>query len=90
MIEECSSSHWYRAMPKELPVWLLSGEKDPVGAMGAGPREVHRRLTEAGCRDVGIKLYPEGRHELFNDLEKEEAKADLLAWMNRVMEGSAS
>lgn len=87
MIQECNRAGWYRAMPKELPVWLLSGEQDPVGAMGAGPREVHQKLSEAGCRDVELKLYPQGRHELFNDLEKEEAKADLIAWMERVAEG---
>lgn len=90
MLEECNADRWYRKMPKELPVWLLSGEKDPVGAMGTGPREVYQKLIEAGCHQVELKLYPEGRHEMFNEVEKEEVKADLLQWLNRVMEGVGS
>lgn len=89
MLEECNSSGWYCGLPKELPIYLLSGEKDPVGAMGDGPREVYRRLLEAGCRQVELKLYPEGRHELFNDLEKEEARAGLLRWIDEVSPAGA-
>lgn len=85
MLEECNSAAWYREMPKELPIYLLSGEQDPVGAMGKGPREVYSRLIEAGCRQVELKLYPEGRHEMFNEVEKEEAKADLLRWIDAVI-----
>ena len=86
MLEECNAPGWYRGMPKELPIYLLSGGKDPVGAMGEGPREVYRRLIRAGCRKVELKLYPDGRHEMFNDLEKEAVKADLLHWLEAVIE----
>lgn len=85
MLEECNSNRWYAGMPKELPIYLLSGEKDPVGAMGDGPREVYRRLLEAGCQQTELKLYPNGRHEMFNETEKEEVKADLLRWLDGVI-----
>lgn len=85
MLEECNSNHWYRKMPKGLPIYLLSGGKDPVGAMGEGPCEVYRRLIEAGCQQVKLKLYPDGRHEMFNEEEKEEVKADLLRWLESVI-----
>ena len=84
MLEECNSADWYRKMPRELPIYLLSGGKDPVGAMGEGPREVYRRLIEAGCRQVKLKLYPNGRHEMFNEVEKEEVKANLLSWLDQI------
>ena len=85
MLKECNSAQWYAGMPKKLPILLIAGEKDPVGAMGAGPREVSAGLTAAGCSDVELRLYPQGRHELLNELEKEEVKEDLLEWLEAVM-----
>ncbi len=85
MLKECNSAQWYAGMPRKLPILLIAGEKDPVGAMGAGPREVFLGLREAGCSDVTLQLYPQGRHELLNELEKEEVKEDLLEWLEEVM-----
>lgn len=85
MLKECNSAQWYAGMPRKLPILLIAGEKDPVGAMGAGPREVFLGLREAGCNDVTLQLYPQGRHELLNELEKEEVKEDLLEWLEEVM-----
>lgn len=85
MLRECSDPRWYAQMPKALPILLLSGEKDPVGNMGAGPREVYSGLLRAGCRDVELLLYPEGRHEMFNEVEQEQVRGDLLRWLEEVM-----
>jgi len=89
MLEECNAGSWYGGMPKQLPVLLLSGDQDPVGAMGAGPREVYEGLLRAGCRDVELKLYPGGRHEMFNEVEKEEVREDLFRWLEAVMDRRA-
>ena len=85
MLDECSSAQWYDAMPKGLPVYLLSGDQDPVGAMGAGPREVCEGLLRAGCREVELRLWPGGRHEMFNETEREEVRRELLAWLEKIM-----
>ena len=68
-------------MDKETPVYFLSGDRDPVGAMGKGVEKVVRMFRKAGCRDVSVKLYPEGRHEMFNELNRDEVMAALLAWL---------
>lgn len=68
-------------MDKETPVYFLSGDRDPVGAMGKGVEKVVRMFRKAGCRDVSVKLYPEGRHEMFNELNRDEVMADLLDWL---------
>lgn len=80
----------YIAKPENLarmdpttPVYIYSGEQDPVGAMGAGVRKVHTMFREAGCRDLELKLYPDGRHEMHNEFNKDEVFADLLAWLDR-------
>jgi len=52
-----------------------------VGDMGRGVEKVAGMLRKAGCRDVTVKLYPGGRHEMFNEINKDEVLADLLAWL---------
>ena len=68
-------------MDKDTPVYFLSGDRDPVGSMGAGVRKVEEMFRRAGCRDVTVKLYPGGRHEMFNETNRQEVFDDLLAWL---------
>lgn len=68
-------------MHKGLPVYLLSGARDPVGQMGDGVKKVAQSLQKAGVQPVQVKLYPDARHELFNELNREEVLADLAAWL---------
>lgn len=68
-------------MDPELPVLFLSGADDPVGGMGKGVRKVFRMFQSAGCRDLTLKLYPGGRHEMFHEVNRLEVFSDLLAWL---------
>lgn len=68
-------------MDKNTPVYFLSGDHDPVGSMGKGVEKVARMFRQAGCRDVTVKLYPDGRHEMFNEINRQEVMDDLLAWL---------
>ena len=70
------------AMPKDLPVYFLSGAMDPVGTQGAGVRAVAKQFADAGMRDVTVKLWDGGRHEMFNEINREEVTADLAAWLD--------
>ena len=66
---------------KELPVLLISGDRDPVGGYGAGVEAVALQYRDAGMRDVTVRRYPGARHELFNETNREEAMAFLRAWL---------
>ena len=68
-------------MDKDLPVYFFAGDKDPVGACGKGVEKVARWFREAGMKDVEVKLYAGGRHEMLNETNKEEVYADTLAWL---------
>ena len=68
-------------MDRDTPVYFLSGDQDPVGSMGAGVRKVAGMFRAAGCKDVTVKLYPGGRHEMFNEINRQEVFQDLLAWL---------
>ena len=65
----------------DTPVCFLSGDNDPVGSMGKGVRKVEEMFRSAGCKDVTVKLYPGGRHEMFNEINRQEVFDDLLAWI---------
>lgn len=71
------------AMAKEIPILLFSGDMDPVGNHGAGVKLVADELKNAGVKDVTVKLYPDGRHEMFNEFNHEEVWADLVQWLNQ-------
>ncbi|GAB3595913.1 alpha/beta fold hydrolase [Microbacterium tumbae] len=68
---------------RDIPMLLMVGRDDPVG----GPRSVHRLAdeyrTRSGLTDVTTLVYPDARHEIFNELQQGEVRADLLAWLDR-------
>ena len=75
-----NSAAWAQALRKDLPVYVYSGEMDPVGDYGKGIRAVGQLLEDAGMEDVTVRLYPGGRHEMHNETNKEEVFRDLIAW----------
>ena len=76
-----------RRIPKELPLLLFSGDHDPVGGMGEGVQKVAEEFRQAGLADVTVKLYPDARHETFNELCRDNVYADLAQWLNTHMKG---
>ena len=72
-------------IPKDLPILVVSGGQDPVGEFGKGPGIVADSYRNTGIRDVTLKLYPEDRHEILNELDKETVDRDLLAWIEARM-----
>lgn len=68
---------------RDLPVLLMVGRDDPLG----GPRGVHRLAKayreRSGLTDVTTLVYPDARHEIFNEVMQAEVRADLIAWLDR-------
>ena len=69
------------AMNKDMPVYFMSGDMDPVGECGKGVQKAYNNFLEAGMKDVSIKLYPGGRHEMLNEINKDEVYSDILTWL---------
>lgn len=69
-------------MDPKTPIYIFSGDNDPVGGMGKGVQTVHGYFKSHGTRDLTLRLYPEGRHEMFNELNYQEVFDDLLSWLN--------
>ena len=72
-----------RRMDPDTPVYFFSGDRDPVGANGAGVRKVAGWFKDAGVRDLTVKLYPEGRHEMLNETNRQEVWDDVLSWLEK-------
>ena len=68
-------------MDKDVPILLYSGASDPVGGRGAGVQKVAAELKAAGVRDVTVKLYQDGRHEMHNEPNREEVWQTMIDWI---------
>jgi alpha-beta hydrolase superfamily lysophospholipase len=71
-------------VPKDLPIYLFSGDQDPVGAQGKGVIKLKEAYHKQGLTDLTLKLYPGGRHEMLNELNRDQVMQDLLDWIEKV------
>lgn len=70
-----------RRMPRALPIYVMAGACDPVNNKLAGIRKLQAAFEAAGLESVTCRVYPEARHELFNESNRNEITADLVAWL---------
>lgn len=73
-----------RRIPPALPVHLIAGDRDPVGAQGAGVRRLLDVYRQAGLTRLSMQLYADARHELVNERNRDEVIRDVVAWMDGV------
>ena len=67
---------------KDLPILFISGDKDPVGAYAKGVKQAINQYKENGLKNIEAILYEEGRHEMLNEINKDEVYNDILRWLN--------
>ncbi|MBO4914066.1 MAG: lysophospholipase [Oscillospiraceae bacterium] len=70
-------------MDMGTPVLFISGAMDPVGDLGKGATKAYESFKKAGVRDVTLKLYPGLRHEILNEKEKDQVRADIWIWIEK-------
>ena len=68
-------------MKKHLPVLFIAGTEDPVGPYGKGVEKAAAAFIKAGMSNVSLKLYPDCRHEILNELNKQEVYDDICSWL---------
>ena len=69
-------------IPKDVPIHIISGEKDPVGDNTKGVMALIDRYHALGLTKVTYKFYPQARHELLNETNRDEVQNDLLTWLD--------
>lgn len=71
-----------RGLPDELPLLIQVGSDDPLGGEKSAVRLARSYIERGGLRDVEVIVYPEARHEVFNELNKDDVIADLIRWLD--------
>ncbi|MGB4486580.1 alpha/beta hydrolase [Pseudomonas veronii] len=67
-----------------LPILVIGGECDPVSE-GKRLKRLAHALREAGCQNLQLNIYPQARHELFNETNRDEVTADVLTWLDQAL-----
>ncbi|GMA56820.1 alpha-beta hydrolase superfamily lysophospholipase [Alicyclobacillus sacchari] len=70
-------------VPESLPFLLISGTRDPVGNFGRGVQKLRAALQRAGVLNIDYKLYTDARHELLNEIGREQVYTDIYRWIER-------
>jgi len=70
-------------VPEDLPILMFSGAKDPVGNNGQGVTEVYNKLKKAGVKNMTMRLFEEGRHEMLNEINKMDVYQFILDWLQK-------
>ena len=73
------------AMNKDLPVFFIAGGDDPVGDFGKGVRNAAAAFRNAGMKRISERIYPLCRHEILNEINKEEVYEDVYQWLQPLM-----
>ncbi|WP_178022062.1 alpha/beta hydrolase [uncultured Paenibacillus sp.] len=90
LLQEIHRPENMRSIPKEKPVYIFGGDLDPVGRNGAGVRRLVELYGRLGLEDVEVKLYPGGRHEMLNEINRDEVTSDVLYWLESHMPSEAA
>lgn len=72
-------------MPKDLPVFFVAGEDDPVGDYGKGVLRAVNMFKEIGMKNIRLKLYPSDRHEILNETDRQQVYDDIYFWLNDLL-----
>jgi alpha-beta hydrolase superfamily lysophospholipase len=75
-----------RRIRSDLPVLCVAGDADPLNGQGALLEQLRDRWQAAGVRDIRLQLYPDGRHEMLNELNRDAVIDDLLHWITGVLQ----
>lgn len=72
-----------KKIPKNLPIFIISGAQDPVGDFGKGVKKLYKRYEKCGVKDLEIKMYEGARHELLNETNRDEVMGDVVEWLEK-------
>lgn len=72
-------------IPKDVPVLVIQGSLDPVGANLQATQALLDRYQALGLKNVQHKFYDGARHELMNESNRDEVQRDVLAWLKNIV-----
>jgi alpha-beta hydrolase superfamily lysophospholipase len=79
-LQSISSVESLSKITPSMPMMVLGGSRDPVSD-GSRLNDLASALCKNGRKALTLKIYPEGRHEMFNETNRDTVTADVLAWL---------
>lgn len=70
---------------KDLPIFFISGDRDPVGTYAKGVKKAIKQLEKNGLHKIEYRFYQDARHEVLNEINKEEVYEDIIQWIERTL-----
>ncbi|AOZ92117.1 alpha/beta hydrolase [Paenibacillus crassostreae] len=83
LLKDIQHPSGYHNITKNKPIYLFAGDMDPVGSYGKGVTQLHKIYHDLGVVDLECRLYPGGRHEMLNEINRDEVTTDLLDWIEK-------
>ena len=87
LVKYCNDEKFIKNTPKILPMLIMSGDMDPVGEDGDGVKKVYELYKKIGVKDITFKLYKNCRHELLNEINRDEIYKNILDWIELIRFG---
>ncbi|MEG1482114.1 alpha/beta hydrolase [Clostridium sp.] len=75
----------FKMIRKDIPIYIFSGDKDPVGYFGTGVLDLYDRYKGIGIKNIEHKIYEDGRHEMLNEVNKDEVIYNLKVWLDKTV-----
>jgi len=76
-------------IPKDLPILIASGDQDPAGGNTVSVNLLVERYRQHGLKNITVKFYPGARHEILNEINRDEVHQDILNWMEAILQSGA-
>ena len=86
LIEEANSRKRIAGIRKDIPIMFISGAEDPVGGYGKGVEKAASLYRKAGIEDVRLVLFPDDRHEILNELDRDVVEKTIGAFVLEAVE----
>ena len=78
----------FTSLPKDYPVAVVGGDKDPATDGGKAVRTLERRMRAMGFSNLQTTIYEATRHESLNEVNREKVMGDLADWLDRTTKAS--
>ena len=85
LLDVVNANDWAYSVPADLPLLLMSGNCDAVGDCGRGVGRLYKRLCNAGCEKVRVRLYSGARHMLLHEINRAQVYRDIYKWISDVL-----
>lgn len=72
-------------IPETLPMYIFSGSDDPIHGEQADLDRMVNAYRDRGIKKLDYHLYPDGRHEMFNETNRSDVVNGLIAWLDSTL-----